>query len=143
MSGLEKTTITKRLHPESNQTVFFSSIQYSETLRSSTSSCALTALKGTHFTLVTGIANPKPLVSYLSEMGLDFEHLSYKDHHEFSKSELELIYSKSFVLTTEKDFSRLSSKTQNQVYYLPIQLKIDRSDAFEKLVDSYIKQHFS
>jgi tetraacyldisaccharide 4'-kinase len=140
MSGLEKTTITKRLHPESNQTVFFSSIQYSETLRSSTSSRVLKALKGTRFTLVTGIANPKPLVSYLSEMGLDFEHLSYKDHHEFSKSELERIHSKSLVVTTEKDFTRLNPDTNDQIYYLPIQLKIDNASEFESLVETYVEE---
>ena len=65
MSGLEKTAIKKRLNPESNQTVFFSSIQYSDRLISSDSSRALKDLKGTHFTLVTGIANPTPLVEYL------------------------------------------------------------------------------
>ena len=59
LSGLEKTEITKRLNLESNQAVFFSSIQYSETLDFITSSRALTDLKGIHFTLVTGIANPK------------------------------------------------------------------------------------
>ena len=139
MSGLEKTAITKRLYPESNQAVFFSSIQYSETLRSSTSSRALTGLKGTPFTLVTGIANPIPLVSYLTEMGLDFEHLNYKDHHEFSKSELDLIHSKSLVVTTEKDFSRLNADVKDQIYYLPIQLKIDNAVDFEHLVEGYVE----
>ena len=140
MSGLEKTAISKRLHPESNQAVFFSSIQYSETLKSSTSSRALTDLKGIPFTLVTGIANPKPLVSYLSEMGLDFEHLNYKDHHEFSKSELDIIHSKSLVVTTEKDFSRLNADVKDQTYYLPIQLKIDNASDFEHLVETYVEE---
>lgn len=140
MSGLEKTAIIKRLNPESYQAVFFSSIQYGETLRSSTSSCALTALKGTHFTLVTGIANPKPLVSYLTGMGLDFEHLSYKDHHEFSKSELERIHSKAKVVTTEKDFMRLNPDTNDHIYYLPIQLKIDKASEFENLVETYVEE---
>ena len=140
LKDLEKTQIKKRLNTEPKQAVFFSTIQYSETLRSSTSSCALTALKGIHFTLVTGIANPKPLVSYLTGMGLDFEHLSYKDHHEFSKSELDLIRSKSLVVTTEKDFSRLNSDTNDQIYYLPIQLKIDKAAEFENLVEAYVEE---
>ena len=127
------------MNPASNQTVFFSSIQYSETLISSTSSRALADLKGTHFTLVTGIANPTPLVEYLTEMGLEFEHLNYKDHHEFSKSELELIHSKSLVVTTEKDFSRLHTEAQDQIYYLPIQLKIENASEFERLVAGYVE----
>ena len=140
LSDLEKTAITKRLNLKSNQAVFFSSIQYSDTLISSDSSRALADLKGTYFTLVTGIANPKPLVSYLKEMGLDFEHLNYKDHHEFSKSELELIHSKSLVVTTEKDFSRLHTESQNQIYYLPIQLKIDNASEFDRLVERYVEE---
>ncbi|MDB9874027.1 tetraacyldisaccharide 4'-kinase [Flavobacteriaceae bacterium] len=139
LGDLEKTAITKRLKPTSNQTVFFSSIQYSETLRSSTSNRALSDLKGTHFTLVTGIANPTPLVEYFTEMGLEFEHLNYKDHHEFSKSELELIHSKSLVVTTEKDFSRLHTDSQDQIYYLPIQLKIENASEFERLVEGYVE----
>lgn len=138
LSDLEKIAIKTQLNPESNQVVFFSSIQYSETLRSSTSSRSLTDLKGTHFTLVTGIANPTPLVEYLINLGLDFEHLNFKDHHEFSKSELELIQSKSLVMTTEKDFSRLNSTNKDQIYYLPIQLKIDEASAFERLVEEYV-----
>ena len=138
LSDLEKTTITKRLNPKSNQAVFFSSIQYSDTLMSSTSSRSLIDLKNTRFTLVTGIANPKPLVAYLEELGLDFEHLNYKDHHEFSNSELELIHSKSLVVTTEKDFSRLNSEAKDQIYYLPIQLKIDNASEFDRLVEGYV-----
>jgi len=141
MCDLEKIQIKKQLNIESNQVVFFSSIQYSETLISSTSSRDLTDLQGIRFTLVTGIANPKPLVEYLTEMRLDFEHLSYKDHHEFSKSELDLIHSKSLVLTTEKDFSRLNTKAHNGLFYLPIQLTIDRPEEFESLVVSYVNQY--
>jgi tetraacyldisaccharide 4'-kinase len=140
MSGLEKTQIKKRLNPESNQAVFFSSIKYSDRLRSSTSSRDLKDLIGIHFTLVTGIANPTPLVEYLKSLGLDFEHLNFKDHHEFSKSELDLIHSKSLVVTTEKDFSRLQSESKDQIYYLPIQLKIDEAGEFERLVETYVEE---
>ena len=141
LSELDKTAITKRLNPASNQTVFFSSIQYSDTLISSDSSRALADLKGTYFTLVTGIANPTPLVKYLKNLGLDFEHLNYKDHHEFSISELEFIHSKPLVLTTEKDFSRLNPKAHNGLFYLPIQLTIDKAEEFERLVVSYVKRY--
>lgn len=141
LTDLEKTELKTRLNPEPNQTVFFSSIQYSETLISSTSSRALNDLKGTHFTLVTGIANPSPLVLYLTKMGFDFEHLNYKDHHEFSKSELDLIHSKSLVVTTEKDFSRLQTASKHQIYYLPIQLKIDNPTEFNRMVETYIEKY--
>ena len=47
LSELDKTDITKRLNPASNQVVFFSSIQYSDSIISSDSSRALADLKGT------------------------------------------------------------------------------------------------
>ena len=136
----EKTKIKTRLNPKPNQAVFFSTIQYSETLKSSTSTRTLKDLKGTHFTLVTGIANPIPLVEYLKSLGLDFEHLSYKDHHEFSKFELELIHSKSLVVTTEKDFSRLQTESKHQIYFLPIELKIDNAVEFNRLVKTFVEE---
>ena len=140
LNDLEKSKIKTRLNPKSNQAVFFSTIQYSETLNSSTSTRSLKDLKGTHFTLVTGIANPIPLVEYLKSLGLDFEHLNYKDHHEFSKSELELIHSKSLVVTTEKDFSRLQTESKDQIYFLPIELKIDNAVEFNRLVETFIEE---
>ena len=90
--------------------------------------------------MVTGIANPIPLVEFLKSLGLDFEHLSYKDHHEFSKSELELIHSKSLVVTTEKDFSRLQTESKDQIYFLPIELKIDNAVEFNLLVETFIEE---
>jgi len=138
LSNELKTEITNRLKLESTQLVFFSSIEYGDAIISSNSNRELMDLKGTHFTLVTGIANPAPLVSYLTTMGFDFEHLYYKDHHEFSKSELELIHSKPLVVTTEKDFSRLHTETVDTIFYLPIQLKIDKASEFEHLVVTYV-----
>ena len=35
-------------------------------------------LDGKKFTLVTGIANPIPLVTFLNDKGLQFEHLKYR-----------------------------------------------------------------
>jgi len=141
ISVQHKIDVIKRLNPQPYQNIFFSTIRYSNMLISSNGSRPLTDLKGTSFTLVTGIANPMPLVAYLTSIGLNFEHLNYKDHHDFSESEEELIYSKSLVLTTEKDFSRLNTKAHNGLFYLPIQLIIDRAEKFESLVTSYVKHY--
>ncbi|MGB2043750.1 MAG: tetraacyldisaccharide 4'-kinase, partial [Flavobacteriaceae bacterium] len=79
-----------------------------------------------------------PLVQYLESLGHKFEHLEYADHHEFSTQELNKISSKSLVLTTEKDFSRLKILNHDALYYLPITTKIDDQDRFEDLVKAYI-----
>jgi tetraacyldisaccharide 4'-kinase len=143
LSEDSKSSIVEQLNTLPNQEVFFSSIQYADEIKSLTSTMSINELTGVRFTLVTGIANPAPLVIYLKSIGLDFDHLEFEDHHDFSKSERELIYSKPLILTTEKDFSRLMSETSNNVYYLSIKLKIDRADVFEKLINTYVEQHIN
>ena len=73
-------------------------------------------------TLVTGIANPKPLVSFLSGQGIVFEHLAYPDHHFFSEKEIALFNNRDIVLTTEKDYVRLEGKVDN-LYYIGVRHK--------------------
>ena len=111
--------IKKQLRPKEHQKVLFSGLYYDGILRSNTSSKALNDLSGQRVTLVTGIANPRPLVRYLENMGLDLEHLEYRDHHFFSTSEIALFNSKAMVLTTEKDFARLKGKVSN-LYYIQV-----------------------
>jgi tetraacyldisaccharide 4'-kinase len=139
LSSIEKDNIAKRLALHPNQNLFFSSIVYSSEIVSKTDSIFLEELKTKNFTLVTGIANAKPLVNYLKRLNLNFEHLEYDDHHEFSKKELKEISSKSFVLTTEKDFSRLQSLQHKTLYYLPITTQIQDVSTLEKIVKDFIK----
>jgi tetraacyldisaccharide 4'-kinase len=90
--------------------------------------------------LLTGIADATPLVDYLNNLGLKFDHLSFPDHHKFSKKELELIASKTLVLTTEKDASRLNSLVHKRLYFLPITLEVDDYEKFETALRNFIKK---
>ena len=80
----------------------------------------------------------KQMARHLESLGHEFEHLEFADHHEFSTQVLNKISSKSLVLTTEKDFSRLKILNHDALYYLPITTKIDDQDRFEDLVKAYI-----
>ena len=84
LSSIEKDNIAKRLALHPNQNLFFSSIVYSSEIVSKTDSILLEELKTKNFTLVTGIANAKPLVNYLKCLNLNFEHLEYGDHYNFT-----------------------------------------------------------
>lgn len=81
-----KNKIIERIRPEDYQHVFFSSIKYSNHVVSSNNTVKIDDLL--EFTLVTGIANSKPLVDFLSEKKLEFSHLNFKDHHEFSQQDI-------------------------------------------------------
>ena len=116
LSGKEQSEVINMLNPKPDQEVIFSYLSYDEELKGNTSSIVLNDLLGKKVTLVTGIANPKPLVNYLEKKGMHLEHLQYKDHHFFSPSEIELFNSKEYILTTEKDFARLKEQVENLHY---------------------------
>ncbi len=101
--------------------IYFSTITYNKIVYSQDHSMQLEELLGKKITLVTGIANPSPLLDFLTEAGLNYEHKAFKDHHNFTSREIVSLEKNSFILTTEKDYMRLKSKlSQTDLYYLPI-----------------------
>ncbi|MFK7813675.1 MAG: tetraacyldisaccharide 4'-kinase [Maribacter sp.] len=109
-SEADRLKIEHKLGSKPNQNTLFSYLEYDKNLQGIGLLKSMNDLKGKKITLVTGIANPKPLLYFLEENGISFEHLSYKDHHNFSAKELEIINSKPNVLTTEKDYMRLKDE---------------------------------
>ncbi|CDF78224.1 tetraacyldisaccharide 4'-kinase' [Formosa agariphila KMM 3901] len=136
-----KTYIVTRISPEPNQKVFFSTIKYAEFVVSKSDKKPLVQLP--KFTLITGIANPKPLVDYLLNMGLDFEHLNFKDHHDFTTDELETFKVKSLIITTEKDFMRLNQFAflEDTLYYLGIEIELDNPLDFNASIQNFITSY--
>ncbi len=121
----QKEQIRKRIDPHPLQKVYFTTVKYSKTIHNSSGQLLLSTLTAP-FLLVTGVAQPEPLVSHLKELNLVFEHCSFSDHHAFTELEIEKLKVKKkqgIVLTTEKDFYRLLLKWESEdMYYLPIQL---------------------
>lgn len=138
ISEAEKQKITSKLKLKKHQNVFFSYIDYAESVTSESAFLKLDTLP--KFTLVTGIANAKPLVSFLANKGLKFDHLEYSDHYNFRSSDIENLASKSLIITTEKDYVRLSvnKRLKDKLYYLPIEIKIDKSEVFNKIVKDFV-----
>lgn len=141
LSESEKKTIVEKIQPLQHQSVFFSHILYSKMVYNQKGEKLLEDLKSKPITLVTGIANAQPLLDYLKVEDLNFEHLNFKDHHEFSDTDIQNLKSKACILTTEKDFVRLQPhfKNDEQLYYLPIETKIDNDAKFQQLINSYLK----
>tara|TARA_R110000787_G_scaffold55942_4_gene128847 strand:- start:20561 stop:21586 length:1026 start_codon:yes stop_codon:yes gene_type:complete len=115
--------ITRKLKASSNQHVFFSSIEY-HPKTGGKQQISLDALSEYEIVLVTGIANPTSLLDFLKEKECKLYHLNFSDHHNFTPQELvkiqkkfdELNSDKKIVLTTEKDYMRLSDKIANLSY---------------------------
>lgn len=138
MNSNEKKRIEKKLNLREDQKLFFSSIQYDQKIYGKTDSISLDQLKNQKFTLVTGIANSKPLVEYLKLQNLQFEHLEFNDHYSYSNSDLETFKSKKLLLTTEKDYVRLQGNIELNLYYLSIKLMIDQAEKFDGLIRKFV-----
>jgi tetraacyldisaccharide 4'-kinase len=138
LSAIEKDEIIRSINPKANQSVFFSAIRYANSVFSEEKKLDLKMLHD--FTLVTGIANATPLVNHLKTEGLQFDHLNFKDHHDFTTQDIELFKSKSLIITTEKDYVRLLQfdALKDKVFYLPITVNIDKPEAFNASVLEFV-----
>ncbi len=138
LTAAQKQRFMAAIKPKPQQSVFFSYIAYADRVISANSNKKLTELKG--FTLVTGIANANTLVTYLQQKQLDFKHLNYPDHHEFTLAEIERLSQHKCIVTTEKDFMRLKHYTilKYTLFYLPITVKLDRATDFNNLIKNFI-----
>lgn len=139
-SKIEK--IKQKLKPKVHQEIYFSKIGYSSEIKNEKQTIALSYLKNQKFLLVTGIANPKPLVDFLKNKGLNFEEKTFPDHHNFTTSEIEGLKKHPLILTTEKDFMRLQQITNaTEIYYLPIKTVIlnDGETSFKKRIEREVK----
>lgn len=116
---VKKQQIIEKLKPTSTQKVLFSSIHYDSYVQSEEEKVTLDDFIKMPFVLVTGIANPRPLVDYLKGLGAKFTHNIFADHHLFTDSEIIELSKAERILTTEKDAVRLFGKLSN-VYSLGI-----------------------
>lgn len=141
LSEEKKKQIINKINPLANQNVFFGSITYADFIKNNETTVDLENLRNQSFNLVTGIANPKPLVAHFKTLGLQFEHLKFKDHHDFSESEIDALKQKPLLVTTEKDMVRLQPHfmKNDALYYLPIEMKIDRRQQFDALISKFVK----
>ncbi|MDB4036712.1 tetraacyldisaccharide 4'-kinase [Polaribacter sp.] len=131
-----------------NKEVFFTSIFYAESVLGATEMLT-SELKNFEVLLITGIANPAPLLNYLKSLNVKFQHLKYADHHYFSDKEIEevknkfdTIQSSKIILTTEKDYVRLVDKIKN-LSYLPIETSFLNNDdkVFNSLINTHLKEN--
>ncbi|UAB74382.1 tetraacyldisaccharide 4'-kinase [Mesoflavibacter sp. SCSIO 43206] len=137
LSQNDKEAIVLKLKPKVYQHVFFSHIGYNDLVLNETEKFSLNKLES--FTLVTGIANAKPLVNYLKSLRLDFNHIEFKDHHNFTENDIKKLSELDKIVTTEKDYMRLKNEAvlKDKLYFLPIKTVIDNSEQFDALVKAF------
>ncbi len=112
----EMENIRSKINPSATQEVLFCKLTYASHLTGNSDRLAIEQLQKRDVTVVTGIANPGPLIEYLKHMGLEVNHLKYSDHHQFTASELDLLGKEEMIITTEKDYVRSLGQLDNTTY---------------------------
>jgi len=152
ISEKEKEKIRKELQPTSRQELYFSSLVYDDPVPCREEKpIRQEDLSQMNVVLFTGIANPAAMIHHLKRHCAGVQHLSFPDHHPFTEKDLQKVKAAAadgqIVITTEKDYLRLKNTAAFEVirelncYYLPIRVKLDREDDFNKTILNYISRY--
>ncbi|MBC8053934.1 MAG: tetraacyldisaccharide 4'-kinase [Sphingobacteriaceae bacterium] len=159
LSAEEIERVRNRLKPVEGQQLFFSYLSYGDLISiGDGNKLSLTDIKPqTAVFLLTGIANPLPLLKKVKSLSASVLHHDYPDHHPFSSKNItklaqefkECRSPEKIIITTEKDAQRLQAPVLLEllkglpVYYLPVTAKIQQPDIerFNKLIESYVKRN--
>jgi tetraacyldisaccharide 4'-kinase len=148
----ERKKIIKEINPLPHQQVFFSAIQYGR-LYHIINHTPKEIDKQAQVLLVSGIANPRPLVGLLEERGIPNSIMQYSDHHIFTIDDLKAIKKRfesmvlpgKIILTTEKDAVRLVKFNQElaglPLYVIPVRhhFLFNEGVKFDKTVTDFIQ----
>lgn len=113
-----KAAIKKRLKPLTGQQLLFCGFEYEQKAYGLKGTINLKDL-GDNILLVTGIANPDPLLQFLSAQHITYSHRRFPDHHFFTMKEYEELSLFPVILTTEKDFTRMGGRLPN-AYFISV-----------------------
>ncbi|UKT62823.1 tetraacyldisaccharide 4'-kinase [Pedobacter mucosus] len=146
------------LQPNDSQPVLHSYLKYGELIHLyEDESRSLDSIKDFEIYLLTGIANPDPLIEELEKFSKTIKLEKYADHHTFSVHEIKKFKSafengsgkEKIIITTEKDSQRLRATEFKDllvnlpVYYLPIEVDLFEKDkiTFDELILKYVKSN--
>tara|TARA_B100000401_G_C52759736_1_gene697525 strand:- start:236 stop:1168 length:933 start_codon:yes stop_codon:yes gene_type:complete len=92
-------------------------------------------------TAFAGIGNPINFFDLLKENGLDVDKTySFPDHHNYSQKDFEKIKENNLtkIVTTEKDYCRMTNEQRQFCDYVEVSLEIQNKDKFKDLIQSYL-----
>ena len=104
--------------------------------------------------LFCGIANPKPLEEKLSSQFKHLETITFRDHHAYSEKDIKAVLKKyhelsgnqKIIVSTEKDFARLTNSPylcqfeSVPLFVAPISINIHQKEKFNKEILDYVRK---
>ena len=139
MQPIDRRIVSNSLRLATYQQLYYTSIGYDKLRLSSTP------------LLVTGIANPEPLLEHLQQQFPATELMAFADHHNYNRYDVQRILNRAeqyeYVVTTEKDYMRmlhtsLVEALGDKLLVQPIQtdLGMDK-EAFDRQVLLYVSEN--
>ena len=92
-------------------------------------------------TAFAGIGNPSNFFELLKENKIDIiKTFAFPDHHNYSKKDFEIINKEktNTLVTTEKDFYRMTDEQKKNCDYVEVELEIENKEEFKKLIKNYL-----
>lgn len=146
------------LQPNVDQPVLHSYLKYGNLIHLyGKETRTLESIKDFEIFLLTGIANPQPLVEELVKYSKAIKHEEFPDHYAFKEADIRKFKSafqagskkEKIIITTEKDSKRLRATgfedllVDLPVYYLPIEVELFEEDkiTFDELILNYVKSN--
>ncbi|MDR1780538.1 MAG: tetraacyldisaccharide 4'-kinase [Tannerella sp.] len=138
------------------QSLYFSCIAYQplESVFSHTTMTLESIHREDEILLVTGVANPQPLIDKIKSLSDNVEVMTFRDHHRFSKKDIRKIQatisdfksSNPLIICTEKDGAKLRSndlvpdELKPLFYSAPVKTEFlqGKGEAFDKQIINHI-----
>lgn len=159
LKPMEFRVITKAMALYPYQDLFFTTLQYSNLhplfkVGAERPLADITANE--HVMLLTGIASPQQLYEDMQPYTHHLHPLSFPDHHQFEKKDVQLINdtfaalpTPKCIITTEKDATRildtegLSEEVREHIFALPIEIKFmsDQQEYFNENIIGYVRKN--
>lgn len=157
ISNLDLKVYSKEINVRPYQKLFFSWLKYGDLYYFSDPAFKVDVpqqLFKFNVLVLTGIANPKAMITYIKEYANTIQHKSYGDHHDFSVADIEelrklfnnIAGENKLIVTTEKDFMRLQKPelmdalTGLPLFVLPIEIDFkNKTKEFNETILRYAR----
>lgn len=141
----EQNSIRSKLKLAKNQELYFSFIDYDDSIFSKDRTMKVEEIRNIDKLLLAGIAKPEPFFEFLKSEVNNHEILTYPDHYHFTEKDVLEIKEKAkdkIIITTEKDYVRLKdSVLEAQLYYLPIRSSfVSSGNSFDTRVLNFVEK---
>ena len=161
LKPMEYRVITKAMGLFPYQQLFFTTMRYGNlqpvfSTEQQDAPSTIQDLADRHVLLLLGIASPQQLTEDLSQVVTHITPLTFSDHHDFSRKDVQRINdtfdampSPKCIVTTEKDAARLvaldglDDTVRKNIYSLPVRVSfmLDQEEKFNENIIGYVRKN--